>query len=270
MAASLGAELRLGGENFSTCFESPNDSSKKVHVMLDACHIIKPIRNSLATVSHLIDADGQSVKWAYIQALDALQREEGLRLGNKLTKTHIQWPKQKMKVRLAVQTLSASVADALDFCEQVLKLPHFRGAGATAKFVRLFEHLFNILNSRSPFAKSYKAPLRAQNESCWRKFFCEARAYIKALKEPTGRLVLEGVKKTAFLGFLLCTQSTENIFEELVHRGPLKSLPTRRLSQDHAETLFWLLKTAHQDQDVWANRTVDRSKGGLVEGQDDV
>lgn len=50
--------------------------------------MIKLIRNSLATVSHLIDADGQSVKWAYIQALDALQREEGLRLGNKLTKTH--------------------------------------------------------------------------------------------------------------------------------------------------------------------------------------
>lgn len=34
MAASLGAELRLGGENFSTSFENPNDFSKKVHVML--------------------------------------------------------------------------------------------------------------------------------------------------------------------------------------------------------------------------------------------
>lgn len=140
-------------------------------------------------MSHLVDADGQCVKWAYIQALDALQREEGLRLGNKLTKMHIAWEKQKMKVRLAVQAMSASVADALDFCEQVLKLPQFRGAAATARFVRLFDHLFDILNSRNPLAKSYKAPLRAQNESCWRTFFADARAYISDLKEPTGRCV---------------------------------------------------------------------------------
>ncbi|KAL3188443.1 hypothetical protein MRX96_003420 [Rhipicephalus microplus] len=32
-----------------------------------------------------------------------------------------------MKVRLAVQTLSSSVADALDFCEYKLKLPQFQG-----------------------------------------------------------------------------------------------------------------------------------------------
>lgn len=40
MAESLGAHLRLNGKHFSTCFENPADSSKKVHIMLDACHII--------------------------------------------------------------------------------------------------------------------------------------------------------------------------------------------------------------------------------------
>lgn len=75
-----------------------------------------------------------------------------------------------MKVHLAVQALSASVADALDFCEQTLKLPQFRGAGATAKFVRVFDHLFDLLNSRNPLGKSYKAPLRKQNEAFWKPF----------------------------------------------------------------------------------------------------
>lgn len=78
MAESLGAELRLSCKHFSTCFESLADPSKKVLIMLDACLIIKLIRNSIGTVSHLVDAHGQCVKWAYIQALDALQHEEGL------------------------------------------------------------------------------------------------------------------------------------------------------------------------------------------------
>lgn len=52
-----------------------------------------------------------------MKALKALQWEEGLRLGNKLTKVHIEWKTQRMKVQYAVQAPSASVADALDFCE---------------------------------------------------------------------------------------------------------------------------------------------------------
>lgn len=171
MANCLGADLRPYSETFSTGFANPHDSSKSVYIVLDACHMIKLIRNCLATVSHLIDADGNHVKWDYIKALDALQREEGLRLGNRLTKVHIQWEKQKMKVHLGVQALSASVADALDFCEQVLTLPQLEGASATARFVRLFDHLFDILNSRNPLAKTYKAALRKQNEACWKPFF---------------------------------------------------------------------------------------------------
>lgn len=76
-----------------------------------------------------------------------MQREEGVHLGNKLTKVHVEWEKQKMKVKLAVQTHSSSVADALDFCEFTLRLPQFQGAHATARFIRIFDRLFDLLNS---------------------------------------------------------------------------------------------------------------------------
>ncbi|KAL3236757.1 hypothetical protein MRX96_022174 [Rhipicephalus microplus] len=187
--------------------------------MLDACHMVKLIRNSLATVSHLVDEDGGFVKWAYVKALDALQREEGLRLRNKLTSGHLQWERQKMKVRLAVQVLSASVADALVFREHELNLPQLRGASATARFIRVFDHLFDILNSRSHLAKLFKAPLRKQNENCWKSHFDEARRYIMSLEDPAGHPVLESPKKTGFLGFIVCMQSIEHIFDRLVvHR----------------------------------------------------
>ncbi|KAL3185565.1 hypothetical protein MRX96_028967 [Rhipicephalus microplus] len=42
-----------------------------------------------------------------------------------------------MKVRYAAQALSSSVSDAFDFCENVLKVPQFRGASATSKFGKL-------------------------------------------------------------------------------------------------------------------------------------
>ena len=41
----------------------------------------------------------------------------------------------KMKVNLAAQALSPSVADALEFCCNVLKLQQFQGCKAAVKFI---------------------------------------------------------------------------------------------------------------------------------------
>ncbi|KAL3172255.1 hypothetical protein MRX96_013229 [Rhipicephalus microplus] len=127
MASFLGADLRCRSPGFNTSFQCLEDCPSKVFVILDACHTIKLVRNCLGSVNHLTDIQGRKMKWSYIEALEALQQKEGLHLGNKLTKVHLEWAKQKMKVRLAVQTLSSSVADALDFCEYKLKLPQFQG-----------------------------------------------------------------------------------------------------------------------------------------------
>ncbi|XP_064470498.1 venom metalloproteinase antarease TserMP_A-like [Ornithodoros turicata] len=61
-----------------------------------------------------------------------------------------------MKVNLAAQTLSASIADALEFCDQDLNIASFQGCEATVSFLRRFDRLFDILNSRNPLAKNFK------------------------------------------------------------------------------------------------------------------
>jgi hypothetical protein len=43
----------------------------------------------------------------------------GLNLANKLTATHIEWQKNIMKIKLACQTLSSSIADALEFLQSL-------------------------------------------------------------------------------------------------------------------------------------------------------
>ena len=62
-----------------------------------------------------------------------------------------------MKVNLAAQCISSSVADALDFCCSHLKLAQFQ---ATSKFLHILDHLFVFTNSRNPSAQKLKALLR--------------------------------------------------------------------------------------------------------------
>ena len=59
-----------------------------------------------------------------------------------------------MKVNLAAQTLSSSVADALE-------KNGFTDCEATIDFIRRIDHLFDLMNSRNPIANNYEAPMRA-------------------------------------------------------------------------------------------------------------
>ena len=115
--------------------------------------MLKLVRNTLAEKEIILDKDGGKILWQYLVDLHKLQNDEGLRLGNKLKKAHIQWKQQKMKVNLAAQSLNSSVADAIEYFATILKLPQFQGSEATVKFLRMFDHLFDVLNSRNPLAK---------------------------------------------------------------------------------------------------------------------
>lgn len=57
-----------------------------------------------------------------------------------------------MKVKLAVQTLSSSVADALQFMQQTSE--DFKNCDATIQFIRVVDEIFDFLNSRNAFSKA--------------------------------------------------------------------------------------------------------------------
>ncbi|KAG5868410.1 hypothetical protein JTB14_020952 [Gonioctena quinquepunctata] len=68
------------------------------------------------------------------------------------------------KVNLTVQTISASVADALEFLMVDVCDPNFAGAKATIEFIRIVDRAFDLLNSRNPFGKGYKTPMKPETE----------------------------------------------------------------------------------------------------------
>ena len=108
--------VKLDPTNLKVCLQHPCDETKNVFIFLEICHMLKLGRNTLGEYGLLVDKDGQKVLWQYITELHKL------RLGNKLKTVQIQWKQQKMKVNLAAQTFSASVADAIEYCSTTLKL----------------------------------------------------------------------------------------------------------------------------------------------------
>ncbi|KAG5872970.1 hypothetical protein JTB14_027649 [Gonioctena quinquepunctata] len=85
-----------------------------------------------------------------------------------------------MKVELATQTLSSSVADAIEFLKDDLKVPDFQSAGPTIHFLRMVDIAFDILNSRSPVAKGSRNgwnnnPNALQMQHTYRKLLFHAQ-----------------------------------------------------------------------------------------------
>ncbi len=227
---------------FQCSFPHPSDPTQRITVILDACHLLKLARNALSDLKVLVDPDGKQIKWDFVEKLHNIQTEEGFRAGNKLRQDHISWRRQKMKVNLAAQTLSSSVADSIDFCRESLKLREFQDSEATSKFIRMIDRLFDTMNSRNALAKGFKAALRKSNKCQWEKVFDESHEYLSNLTDLKGTKLISSPRKTAFIGFLLNIHSLKFLFRTLVEDGDLKYILTYKLSQDHLELFFSALR----------------------------
>lgn len=97
---------------FVTHFPHPS-TQKKVCIFLDPCHVIKLISNTFEKNRVFFDEDGKKIRWQLLINLNKLQTKEGLRFGNKLIPRHLYFRNQIMKVKLATQLSSKSVANAL-------------------------------------------------------------------------------------------------------------------------------------------------------------
>ena len=241
---SVGAKLgaSLSAENMQPYFSHPHQPEWKIYFIFDAAHMLKLMRNTLADKSILVDADGRQVRWQYVKDLYELQNTEGLKAANKLRRAHVEWFTQKMKVSLAAQTLSRSVASALEFVSKDLQMTKFADAEATVHFIKVVDQLFDVLNSRSPLASEFKSVMKTSNDMFWRPFLAEAEQYLRGL-QVSGIPLHQSPRKTAVLGFLATIKSVIGLYDDLVPSGQLKYLATYRLSQDHIELTFSVIRS---------------------------
>lgn len=241
MAEKLGASFK-DPTNLQTSFKHPV-TEHDIFIFLDPCHMIKLVRNCFGSKAVLEDCTNNlSIKWEFIEKLVEKQYTEGLHAANKMKLRHLDWTREKMKVRLAVQTLSRSVSDAL--ISLSCQYPEFSESRGTSNFIRIFNDLFDILNSRNKFAKyKYKKPLSDKNSTETFQYLEHIEHYIRNLK-LSGTSILKSNRKTGFLGFLICTKSLKQLFMRYVgEENLMKYLLTYKVSQDHLELFFGAIRS---------------------------
>lgn len=235
MAQLLGCCLDPKGMQPS--FKHPCDPNEEVYVLLDVCHMLKLMRNVFGDYKYLRDEHGEAIKFSYIEKLHNLQEHWGIHLRNKLRNAHVFYHKKKMNVKLAAQLFSDSVADALQFCLDS-GYSEFEGCEATIKFLRLFNRVFDILNSRSLHATGYKHPITEKNYSVMVGELDKAKQYICGLRLPeSNNLLIDSSRKVGAIGFIMSIESVKKLFTSLKSKG-MSFLLTYKLSQDHLEMFF--------------------------------
>lgn len=247
MCETLGACLNVYSESFNPSFIV---DGKKIYVLFDPSHDVKLVRGTVA-LKHVSDSNGKHINWNYFQKLVQFKSQRNFGdMAHKMTKEHICFASNPMKVRLAVETLSASCANAMEYLMKQ-GFSEFRGAESTIELIRYIDDTFNVCNStKTSITKEniLKRPWSAENV-CQIREFCERSIeYIKRLRIKTdgGNFVqmCSSQKKTGFQGFIVSMHSLMNIYDDLVNKKRLvSSLTTHSFSQDHLEQYFGIIRS---------------------------
>lgn len=121
---------------------------------------------------------------------------------------------KKMNVKLAAQTLSSSVANAIDFL-RVTNNEEFKNSEATTEYIRTVDRVFDVLNAKSPLGKGFKSPMRLNNQNFWMGILTETREYLSTLKVDNRSCLLHR-RKMGVLGLIEDTYSVSNLAMDLL------------------------------------------------------
>jgi len=219
LAANQKTLTKLGGnltaENINSSFPHPCDPEVRVAVLFDACHMLKLAR-SLLSEYQVLTVDGVAkAKWQHFEKLHEIQRKEGLRLANRLSEHHVNYKSQKTKVNLAAQLLSASTAYALEYLRRN-QYDGFEDSLGTEIFISHVDRLFDILNSRSIFAKGFKAPIFITNIQAKLSALRDTREFLLRLSDSNGKRVTETKRRMCILGFIATIDGIFLLSEQLL------------------------------------------------------
>lgn len=225
-------------KDFRPYFEDPFQQ-KRVYVILDPPHMEKLARNTIAS-KKIIYVDNVAIKWDFFESLEVFRTEKNAAHMHKLNKKHIQWFRSKMNVRLAVETLSESVATCMEYFRD-LGFNEFADCTETITFIRFCDKMFDTMNTKliSNNNNIFKSALNDANKNEIFAFYDEAIAYLKRLKlKSDGKPIYTGKNKTFVRGFIVNMTNIKMMYKDLVDTKIMNCLPVFRVSQDLLESLF--------------------------------
>lgn len=234
----LGADLH--SENLVNYFINPSDGNK-VYIYLDAPHMIKLVRSCLGDKKTMTNRNNQAIEWKFIERLYRLKQSVNT---HKLTKRHIDFETSQMNVKIAVQTLSNSVAQSIKNMNAA-GAPQFAGSEATSDFITRFNNLFDIFNSdENVHGNIYKSPINSDSKTSVFEYLDDMVEYIDGLrlnKQP----IVKTKRSTCFTGFKINIKSLKMMVEEFLDTNLIPILPTVSLQQDYLESFFARMRSGN-------------------------
>ena len=243
-----------------TSFPHPHpDIEGPVYALMDPGHMIKNVRNLFKHYGNIIWDGRGVVRWKYLEILENTQAMCGFRLGNKVTARHVNFEKLKMKVKLATQLLSDSVARVLRWAYHE-KIEGFEEDDVliTAEFLDIHDKMFDICNSRSRNAYGYKAALRIETfhyaeeifqklENMYENCYVVVHDGRKKVQDYTPVPLLRCERQAGPWGLISCAETYRNLVSDTVlPKGnpslKMKWICTAKAQQDHLETYFSALR----------------------------
>eukprot|EP00794_Sanderia_malayensis_P013209 gene13209-14561_t len=221
-----------------------------IYFFSDTPHLMKTARNNLYHSGHekssrLLWNNGSYILWNHISRLYYEDLECGLKLMPKLTNDHINLtPFSTMRVHLAVQVLSTTVAN-------VLKVYGPGDAKGTAEFCQKLDMFFDCLNVRNTqehikTKKPFLAPYKCLDDSRfqwleleflkylddWKKFVGERKGKFSKAERQTMFLSLQ-----TYQGLHVTCYSFIELTKFLLNNG-VEYVLSNRFSQDDLENYF--------------------------------
>jgi len=221
-----GLYRKLGIDNTKPFIKLPY----KIYMVHDTPHLIKLVRNNLMTKPFVLNGDRKQVAhWKYIKEFYKQDIQCSSRMAPKLSKLHIFLKDySKMKVKLASQVMSHSVAAGMNCMIMIKKLPV--AARATSEFVKKIDELFDLLNiSHLCDKKSFKSGGFLMDNL---EILDEFKTYIEKIVVPNTRH-----RPDCLHGLALNLPAMKQLLLDLKKEG-YKYVATRKLQQDALENLF--------------------------------
>lgn len=213
-------------------------NNEQIFFMYDTPHLMKSIRNNF--MKYNFSSNDSVAKWDYIKAFYNMDQQMSIRLTPKLTEKHIYCNTvDKMRVKLATQVLSRTVAAAIATYAKLRALP--KEAIATAEFVENFDLLFDLFNSGQKF--HYK-PTKCAFTTSSLSYLTELQTFINSLQVIGTERSLPCVE-----GWKLNIACLKSLWQNLHDQYDYQFLLTNRLNQDSLENLFSCIRNSGGNSD---------------------
>eukprot|EP00794_Sanderia_malayensis_P008345 gene8345-9246_t len=208
-------------------------------VIYDPPHLIKSIRNNL--LKYNFEYGFYVAKWNDIKNFYRQDEKQKIRLAPKLTEKHFNLTGfSKMKVKLATQVLSHTVAAAIYTYVSLQGLPG--SAVGTAQLLETFDKIFDCCNSSS-FTESKFCRRPITTGSPHVRELENVLSFIQSIKVINPANNEDRISQLKCLdGWCITIKSILSLWEKLNTERGISYLLTRQLNQDPLENFFGCIR----------------------------